>query len=38
MADSLKQSRLRRELPEVIASLSEAALHELMRTLAAASP
>ena len=36
MADSLKQSRLRRDLPEIIASLSEAALQDLMGTLAAA--
>ncbi len=36
MADSLKQNRLRRDLPEIIASLSEAALQDLMGTLAAA--
>ena len=35
MADSLKQSRLRRDLPEIIASLSETALQDLMETLAA---
>jgi len=35
MADSLKQRRLRRDLPEIIASLSEAALQDLMGTLAA---
>jgi len=36
MADSLKQNRLRRDLPQVIASLSEAALQDLMASLAAA--
>lgn len=36
MADSLKQRRLQRELPDIIGSLSEAALNELVSNLSVA--